>query len=119
MNTFSLQTLQAKLARRVERRAIDLQRTALRLHREAPRGGENINAFGQHRSAPGEQPAPEYGTLTSLIASGTDPSGHLQWDVTANYKVLEHGTRHVAARPLGAMTVETVKTEIATGGSLS
>lgn len=75
----------------------------------------NINAFGQHRSAPGEPPAREFGTLASLIKGGASPSGRLQWDVVANYRPLEHGTRKVAARPLGAMTVETVKAEIKSG----
>lgn len=106
-----------KLAARVEARARQGQRIAIDLHENAPRGGSNLNFFGQPRSAPGEPPAIEFGELITAM--------HLELNVdraaaTASFVVnrvgLEWGNRNVAPRPMGRMTSALLKQEVSGGG---
>lgn len=81
-------------------RAHQLSGVAKNLHRNAKRGGDNINRFGEHRSAAGEDPAMETGELFAKIDQGvTVEDGRAE--VTINYTLLEDGTRRMGPRPLG------------------
>lgn len=118
--------IRQKLAERVRVRAEQAERIAAQLHMNAPRGGTNLNMFGQPRSAPGEQPAVETGALLGRILNETVISG-LRAQVTVNYKVLEYGyyvgarsrisdraeltPSRMAPRPMGRMTVARLKAE--------
>src|SRR5690606_41381907 len=84
---------------------------------DLPRGGTNLNFFGQPRSAPGEPPAIEFGELITAM--------HLELNVdraaaTASFVVnrvgLEFGERNVAPRPMGRMTSARLKQEVSGGG---
>lgn len=106
--------IRQKLAERVRVRAEQAERIAARLHMTAPRGGTNLNRYGQPRSAPGEQPAVETGALLGRILNETKVDG-LRAQVTVNYAVLEYGYdangRRLAPRPMGRMTVARLKAE--------
>lgn len=84
----------------------------------SPRGGTNLNRFGQPRSAPGEPPAVETGELLGRILNGTIISG-MRAEVAVNYVVLEYGYdkngRRLLPRPNGRMTIEQMRREEITG----
>gem|GEM_PF-2140252 len=114
-----------KLTRKAEQRtyarAVQGSEIAVALHLSSPRTGPTVNRYGQLRSAPGEQPAVEEGTLLTLLQAtptpvpGLNGNGH---KFLVNYAVLELGTRHIAPRPLGAMTVAHLKREVSGGGGM-
>ena len=89
----------------VRDRAIQARDIAADLHENAPRGGTNLNMYGQPRSAGGEQPAVETGWLLNEIRSGPEQVDELTYDVIVNRAHLEHGTIHIVQRPLGHMTI--------------
>lgn len=85
-----------------------LRDKAASLHRNAPRGGLNMNRHGQQRSAPGEAPAVEDGELLAAIEGQTESSMRVApgvYEVVVNRADLEFGTRRVAPRPLGRMAL--------------
>lgn len=104
-----------KLADRVEARARQGQRIALDLHRNAPRGGVNLNVWGEPRSAPNEPPAIEYGDLYDAMHNGLEVDG-LTARFVVNRVLLEYGTRTIAPRPMGRMTSALLKQEVSGGG---
>ena len=88
-------------------RARELQQLVKDKHRDAKRRGDNLNMFGERRSAPGDPPAMETGGLFAAIDQELELNGnpeqranHQTGKVTVNLTVLEHGTRTMAARPL-------------------
>lgn len=91
----------------VTERALEGQRFAVQRHDSAPRGGVNLNMFGDRRSAPGEQPAPETGQLGRLlerppVVRGANTKAPTA-SITVNYAFLENynaGAR-IAPRPIG------------------
>lgn len=97
---------------RVEKRAREFRDTAKNIHRNAPRGGENLNRFGERRSAPGEPPAMETGRLFAVIDQGLTREGDAHYRVPANYKLLEFGTRKVRPRPLGRLALAEFKQKV-------
>ena len=108
----ALKRARARLAGRVEQRTFQGADIALDLHVNAPRGGVNHNAFGQQRSAPGEQPAVEHGDLREAILNGTTVNeSTLTGTFVANTLLLEVGTRTILPRPLGRMTIDRLKRE--------
>ena len=112
----ALARIRGKLAARVEARARQGQRIAIDLHENAPRGGSNLNFFGQPRSAPGEPPAIEFGELISAISLELAVDREA---ATASFVVnrvgLEWGNRNVAPRPMGRMTSALLKQEVSGG----
>src|SRR5690606_13062114 len=104
-----------KLAARVEERAKRGQEIALDLPLNAPRGGVNLNACGEPRSAPNEPPAIEYGDLHDAMFEGLEVDGPTGRFVV-NWSRLEYGTRVIAPRPMGRITATQLKQE-ASGGS--
>lgn len=96
-------------------RAEQLQGITVRLHANAPRGGMSINAYGQPRSAPGEQPAQEHGTLMQALQDPLVPVGSLGYATVVNRRQLEFGTMHVAPRPMGRMAIEQLRQEVNSG----
>ena len=99
----------------VHKRAVQGSEIAVQLHTNAPRGGSNVNRYGQPRSAPGEQPAVEDGRLLQALQ---DPPQPIQggYAFTVNRAQLEGGTRYIRPRPMGAMTIEQLKRDVQ-GGS--
>lgn len=95
----------------LEQRASQLQDILLGRHENAPRGGWAINSFDQHRSAPGEDPAIEFGDLLDAILHGVTRTGRLQYDVVANRVGLEHGdpSEDIAPRPMGRYALEELR----------
>lgn len=106
--------IRAKLNARVQLRATDVSQSAASFHINAPRGGHNLNMFGQRRSAAGEQPAIETGQLLMRIQN--PDRGELWARVVVNYAKLEFGydgeLGRVEPRPQGRM----VLAEILAGG---
>lgn len=86
--------------RHLRKRARELSGIAKDLHRTAPRGGRNLNIFGEPRSAPGEVPAMETGALFANIDQGVEVNG-LEATVIVNYRDLEFGRHRTEPRPLG------------------
>lgn len=109
----ALKRIRTRLSHRVEARALRAQDIAIQLHETAPRGGVNYNYYGDPRSAPGEQPAIEYGTLLTAMRDEYqyDPST-LTASFVANRLHLEYGTRHIDPRPMGRMTIDQLKQEV-------
>ena len=109
--------LQARLAieqaasRHVKGRAQLLSGIAKDLHRTAPRGGTNVNRFGEPRSAPGEPPAMETGALFAALDQGVTQLG-LEAQVVVNYRLLEDGTRRMRPRPLGRIAAAELKARV-------
>lgn len=91
-------------------RAREASATALRLHLDAPRGGDTLNIFGQPRSAAQEPPAEETGMLAQRLRNGPEIEGGIA-RAPVNYKVLERGyaPRNLQPRPLGRITLDTIK----------
>lgn len=113
----AMKLIRAKLVDRVEDRTFQGADIALELHDTAPRGGTNVNAYGQQRSAPGEQPAIEHGDLREAILNGnTVDEATATGRFIANTVHLEYGTVHIAPRPMGRMTIDKLKQEVQ-GGS--
>ena len=109
--------IHAKLAARVQQRAFQGREIAVRLHETAPRGGTNLNQFDEPRSAPGEPPAMETGALRQAMLDGlTFNDADLTAAFVANLVILEYGTIHMEARPMGHLTVDELKQEVQ-GGS--
>lgn len=100
---------------RVHARAVQGSEIAVQLHVNAPRGGSNVNRYGQPRSAPGEQPAVEDGQLLQALQDPPQPVDG-GYAFTVNRAQLEPGTRYMASRPLGAMTIEQLKRNVNGGG---
>lgn len=90
--------------RHVRKRANELSGIAKHLHRNAPRGGRNLNMFGERRSAPGEVPAMETGSLYAEIDQGVEVKP-MEATVIVNRTELEFGSdkRNIKPRPLGAI----------------
>lgn len=115
--------LQAQLAveqaagRHLKQRAELLSSIAKDLHRRAPRGGDATNAFGEHRSAPGEAPAMEHGGLFAMIDQGVEVD-RMEARVVVNFGFgpgkgsMEEGTRRMKPRPLGRKSVAELKKRV-------
>ena len=103
----ALEVIDNSATRHVRKRANELSGIAKDLHRTAPRGGKNVNRFGERRSAPGEVPAMETGALFAAIDQGVNVTKK-QATVVVNWKVLEFGysvglrSRLTDRRTLGA-----------------
>ena len=104
--------VQEKAGRHLKRRAELLSGIAKNLHRTAPRGGENVNRFGERRSAPGQVPAMETGSLFAAIDQGVTVLG-LEATVLVNWAEVEFQTRNVAPRPLGEIALREFRTRVA------
>lgn len=87
-------------------------------HRTAPRGGSYLNRYGQPRSAPGEPAAPEEGILLDLLQTPPAPAPSGGYEIISNYAVLEFGTIHMGARPLGRLSNAELKQEVESGGPI-
>src|SRR5690625_1409838 len=111
----ALDRINQKVEQRGHQRAVQGSSIATALHPNAPRGGTALNLFGQRRSAPGEPPAEEWGNLKQALQDPPQPipSGYA---FTVNRVQLELGTRHIAPRPMGAMTIAQLKRDVS-GGS--
>lgn len=110
----AMQKLLPQIERLTLKRALELQAIAIELHSSAPRGGVNINARGRFRSAPGEQPAPEFGGLMEAIRDTpqkmTDEAGNPGFRTVVNRVYLEKPPMiRIAPRPLGRMAAERLK----------
>lgn len=101
--------VKARINQHVERRAKEYQSTVKAAHRNAPRGGQNLNKFGERRSAPGEPPAMETGQLFAVLDQGLTREGDAHFRVPANYKLLENGTRKMRPRPLARISLAEFK----------
>lgn len=83
------------------------QRFAIRRHDSAPRGGQNLNMFGDPRSAPGEAPAPETGRLGRALEMPPRvqhrDTERVEVTITVNYAWLEYydAMARIAPRPIG------------------
>lgn len=125
----AMRRIRPKLGDRVEQRAFDGRDIAVELHETAPRGGESINAHGQPRSAPGEQPAIEHGDLREVMLNEfTFDERTLTASFPVNYIVLEYGydvgarsrisdkatlsAGRLDPRPMGRMTSDKLKQEV-------
>lgn len=108
--------LARKVGNHLQKRADRMRDIAVQLHREAPRGGSNLNRWGQRRSAAGEAPAEEFGTLKQILDMPPSPLPDGGYSVPVNYAVQEYGTIHMGARPMGRMAVAILKQEVE-GGS--
>ena len=122
--------LKITLSQRVRRRAKQLSGIAKDLHRDAPRGGENRNKWGEKRSAPDEPPAMEDGVLFAKIDQGVTEVAPAEATTIVNYSVLEYGytllmqpkpggsaptaggVRVLRPRPLGRLSVAQLKAEV-------
>lgn len=98
----------AKLERSLDHREQQGIEAAATFHMEAPRGGQNINDFGDRRSAWGEAPAIEYGTLLDLILNHRIRSPLFRAFIV-NYLELEW----LLNRPLGQFTLDELKSLVA------
>ena len=111
----ALRLIAQKTDQRVHARAVQGSEIAVQLHMNAPRGGSNVNRYGQPRSAAGEQPAVEDGALLAALQDPPQPipGGYA---FTVNRVQLESRTRYMAPRPLGAMTIAQLKRDANGGG---
>ena len=127
MTQETLNRLKGKFKDWVGFRAEQLSFTTEELHLNAPRGGKNLNAFGQPRSAPYEVPAVEHGGLLERLY---EPPNETRdgFEVNVNYVVLEYGysvgartrlsdkkslnANGLAPRPLGRIAVEKFKADV-------
>lgn len=100
-----------KVDRYAEAKTDRLQDLHVELHQDAPRGGQNVNRFGLARSAPGEAPAIEEGTLERALLRDPEKLAHAHYRVRGNYEHLEFGTRTVAPRPLSRQAIAALKRE--------
>lgn len=95
-----------KRGQHIRKRAREYAEVVKTEHRNAPRGGRNLNMFGEPRSAPGEPPAMETGQLFAQIDQGVDADVRKrEAKVIANYRVLEDGTRRMEPRPLSRIAL--------------
>ena len=109
----AIKRLQQRQAEHIRRRAREFSDVVKATHRNAPRGGENLNRFGEQRSAPGEPPAMETGALFAQIDQGVDVDmAKREARVVANYAVLENGTRKMEPRPLGRISLAKFKADL-------
>lgn len=112
MNPKALARVRRKYEAHITRRAYELRDITVELHVTAPRGGLNLNYFKEPRSAGGEQPAVEFGTLTNTIANSVTING-LEASVVVNRPWLEYGyykgAVRVAPRPMGRMAISRLK----------
>jgi hypothetical protein len=108
MNQTALNNLRQRYLEHTRGRGAELRDIADELHNNAPRGGTNLNSFGQNRSAAGEVPAVEFGNLLADIQNGLTetPTGVT---VLVNRKFLEYGTWKMGAHPLGRLAIEALK----------
>lgn len=128
----AMRLVRTRVGRRVESRALRGQDIAIQLHETAPRGGANVNRYGEPRSAPGEPPAIETGDLLESMRDGYQyDASTLTASFIANYVVQEYGydvgdrsrisdKQSLAAgrmdpRPMGRLTIEQLKQEAASG----
>lgn len=112
----TLRRVRQKAGERVQAHAQELQDDVVELHATAPRGGENVNTFGQYRSALGEAPAVEFGDLLSALQEPVQYNAStLTASTIVNYKILEYGTRNtqsrqlIAPRPMGRIALDNLK----------
>lgn len=110
----ALKRIHGKLEARVEKRAKRGQQIALDIHKTAPRGGDNLNVWGEPRSAPNEPPAIEYGDLYDAMYDGLEVNG-VEARFVVNWQLLEYGTRFIAPRPMGRITSTQLKQEVQGG----
>jgi hypothetical protein len=115
--------LQASLAvrqaagRHLKGRAELLSGIAKDIHRTAPRGGENVNRFGERRSASPGPPAMETGGLFAMIDQGVTVR-EMEAQVVVNFGFgpgkgsMEDGTRRMAPRPLGRLALAEFKVRV-------
>lgn len=90
---------------------------AVQIHMSAPRGGTYRNAFGQNRSAEGEQPATEHGNLLQLLETPPVPTPDGNgYSFIVNYATLERGNATRGPRPQGQMVADRLKQEVSGGG---
>lgn len=109
----AIEKLKKRQAEHIKRRAREYQQLVKEEHRNAPRGGSNLNMFGEARSAPGEAPAMETGALFAQLDQGLDVDMRkAEARVIANYKVLEYGTRRMKPRPLGRIALARLKGQV-------
>src|SRR5690554_4656545 len=112
----TLTRIRGKLADRVEKRTRRAQEIALNLHLSAPRGGPNINYWGEQRSAENEQPAIEFGDFYDIMSGSlVVEKEKLRAAFVSNYVILEFGTRYMGPRPMGRMTIADLKMEVESG----
>lgn len=115
---FSLTAVKKKADTRARNWAGTGGEKAAGLHANAPRGGSNLNAYGQPRSAPGEVPAVEFGNLLDRLKRPPARDGE-GWAFTVNYADLEEGyitpQYVVAPRPLGAITLAELRAQAKSG----
>ena len=115
MKQETLNKLKSKFKNHVGFRAEQLSFITEELHLNAPRGGKNINAFGQPRSAPYEVPAVEHGGLLEVLY---EPPNETKdgFEVNVNYVELEFGYKadlgDVLPRPLGRIALEKFKADV-------
>lgn len=103
----------------IRARARAFQKLVKEKHRDAKRRGENLNMFGERRSAPGDPPAMETGGLFAAMDQEFELNGnpqqranHQTAKVVVNLTVLEHGTRTMAARPLAREAIAEYKQQV-------
>lgn len=112
----TINRLHEKVVAKTEERALQLQSIAVELHDNAPRGGSYLNAFGEPRSAPGEQPAVEYGELMGRMLEPIAREGD-SFLVVVNRVRLEFGspTENLAPRPMGDMALQALRNAVING----
>lgn len=106
---FRLDATKRAASRRASRWASTGSRIAVATHDNAPRAGRNLNRYGLRRSAPGDPPAEEEGTLLATLRGGVEADGPGRFVFLVNYSVLETGTDTIEPRPLGRITLGKLK----------
>ena len=115
MNQAALTLITQKAHGQRLQRAEELQEIAAEQHVNAPRGGKNLNRYGEPRSAPGEPPATETLELLSRIENGVTDTPDVT-TVAVNYTKLEFGNVEngfvVLPRPNGRLAIEALKGQV-------
>jgi len=118
VNPKALDRVRRALGERVAQRTTQLKDITVEMHATAPRGGVNLNAFGQPRSAPDEPPAVEFGDLLNTIDNSVKVEG-LVGSVVVNRPWLEYGFdvdgRRLRPRPMGRLAIAELKREVESG----
>lgn len=105
--------LHRRIAAGVEAAGKEIVSQAVTKIETAPRGGQNLNRFGQARSAPGEVFASEEGTYRAAIGLNRAAYNVMQVvldedsypGINERAALLEHGGRKLQARPLWEPTL--------------
>ena len=112
----AMQLITQKADKPVYQLAVRFTEINVRNHVNAPRGGPNLNKYGQQRSAVGEPAAVEDGNLRNLMEMPPVPTSDGKgYRVFGNYAVLEKGSMHVGPRPNAAIAVEQLRQEVNSG----